>query len=214
MSQTVLTRIKARRLVAVVRLANLDCAVDLTKALLLGGVDVVEFTLTSPGVLKAITVMGAEMGDQCLIGAGSVTTPSQVDAVADAGAAFAVSPVTNEAMVSRCKDRNLPTMIGAYTPTEIQRAWDMGAAIVKLFPARNLGPSYVKDVLAPLPHLQIMPTGSINKDNAADYVRSGAVAVGVGGSLIDQQCVINGDWDTITRRAQSLVDAIVDLRTS
>jgi len=206
--QTTLTRIKSAGVVAVVRLDDLTHAHDLVRALLDGGVEVVEFTLTNPQAVQVIESVRSAFGTACVVGAGSVVDASSVDAVQAAGAAFVVSPVTSQMVMERCQKHDLPVMPGAYTPTEIQSAWEMGAAAVKVFPARGLGAAYIKDVLAPLPHLRLMPTGGINAGNIGDYIRAGAFAVGVGGNLVDKKTINAGDWPIISGRARELVDAV------
>lgn len=208
MTEAILQRIKACGVIAVVRLNDLSNAAELSRALIAGGVSIIEFTLTNPNAARAITDARAAVGDAGVFGAGSVTTVGQVREVAKAGATFVVSPVSNSAVIEACRAEGLPVMPGAYTPTEIQAAWEQGAAAVKVFPARGLGADYIRDVKAPLPHLRLVPTGGITADNAEAYIRAGAMAVGVGGSLVSQQAVAAADWQAITERAQALVSAV------
>jgi 2-dehydro-3-deoxyphosphogluconate aldolase / (4S)-4-hydroxy-2-oxoglutarate aldolase len=213
MPHPVYQRIKQCGIIAVIRLDNLSAAVPLSQALVAGGVTIIEFTLTSPNAPAAIAEVKDILGDQCVVGAGSVITVEQVDEVRSAGAAFVVSPVKSQPVVEHCLAHSLPVMPGAYTPSEIQTAWEMGATAVKVFPARDLGPRYIKDVLAPLPHLQLIPTGGINASNAAAYIRAGVAAIGVGGSLVDGASIAAEDWDTIQARARALVEAVGEART-
>lgn len=208
MKTRVLEQIEVCRVVAVVRLDDLSRAVDLAQALLAGGIRIIEFTLTNPDAVKAIAAVNNALDGQCLVGAGSVIDTDGVDAVNAAGAAFVVSPVMLPTVIERCHAHGLPVMPGAYTPTEIQTAWLLGASAVKVFPARDLGANYIRDVLAPMPHLRLMPTGGINAQNAGDYIRAGALAVGVGGRLVDAELIAAANWDAITQRAAELITAV------
>ena len=135
-------------------------------------------------------------------------TVDQVRAVADAGAQFVVSPVSKQDVIAACLERNLPAMPGAFTPTEIQQAWEWGASVVKVFPANHLGKRYIKDVKAPLPHLRLMPTGGINSDNLCEFLDLGAFAVGVGSSLINNDAVADRDWNRLRKNAQRYVQQL------
>lgn len=214
MLDTSLKHIEQSRVVAIVRLDDLSGAVDLAQALLDGGINVIEFTLTSPDAPAAIEAVRATLADDCLVGAGSVITSEQVDMVVNAGAQFVVSPVTSPAVIEQCHHHQIPVMPGSYTPTEIQAAWELNVAAVKVFPARQVGPSYIKDVLAPLPHLRLLPTGGITPQNAGYYLRAGAFAVGIGSSLLDKKAIAAGDWATIRERAQQMMVAIQDIHDS
>lgn len=207
-----LARIEACGVVAVVRLDDLVDAVPLAYALVDGGIEIIEFTLTNPRAIDAIKTVKAALGTRCLVGAGSVVTAEQVEMVGDAGAAFVVSPVCSQVVIMTSRSLGMLVIPGAYTPTEIQYAWELGASVVKVFPARSLTPHYIKDVLAPLPHLRLMPTGGIDLANAEDYIGAGAFAIGVGGSLIDKDCVASRDWATLSKRAHAFVEVIHDAR--
>lgn len=211
-SNDILHRIEQCGVVAVIRLDSLDQAVPLAKALIAGGVTVIEFTMTNPAAVQAIAAVRSACGDACLVGAGSVINAEMVNAVHGAGTAFVVSPTTSAPVIERSQHHNLPVMPGAYTPTEIQHAWELGADVVKVFPARGLGPKYIKDVLAPLPHLRLMPTGGISAENIGSYIKAGVIAAGVGGALVDATSVHTQDWDTITARAQALTQAVQQAR--
>lgn len=203
----VIEQVGKEKIIAIVRLDNLSSAVNLSQALVAGGVTIIEFTLTNPDALQAIADVRDALGDKALIGAGSIITPRQVAEVAQSGAQFIVSPVTKSDVIDACHEYQLPTMPGAYTPTEIQSAWEMNVAAVKVFPARNLGASYIKDVLAPLPHLRLIPTGGISVNNIADFVKAGVFAVGIGGALCDKVAISKRDWHRISTSAEELVKA-------
>lgn len=194
----ILDKISKHKIVGIVRLDDLSIATDLARALVAGGVNVIEFTLTNPDAVTTITTVRDALGDDAVIGAGSVISVQQVKACADAGAQFIVSPVTKPDVIKSCVDLDLPTMPGALTPTEIQLAWESGADVVKVFPINNMGDKYIKDVLAPLPHLRLMPTGGVNLNNVKHYLDLGAFAVGIGSSLIDPLAIKNHDWEMMT----------------
>jgi len=197
----VLDNMEKHRIVAIVRLDDLSTARHITEALVEGGIRAIEFTLTNPDAVPTIAAMRKSVDERVAIGAGSVTTPEQVRAVADAGAQFVVSPVSKRDVIAACLERELPAMPGAFTPTEIQQAWEWGASVVKVFPANHLGMRYIKDVKAPLPHLRLMPTGGVTVDNIREFLDIGAVAVGVGSSLINNDAVADRDWKRLRENA-------------
>ncbi len=195
---SVLDKIAKHKVVGIVRLDDLSIAVDLAYALVAGGVHVIEFTLTNPDAVATITTVRDALGDDAVIGAGSVISVEQVQAVADAGGEFIVSPVTKADVITKCVDLKIPTMPGALTPSEIQLAWELGADVVKVFPINHMNDTYLKDVLAPLPHLRLMPTGRVSLNNMKHYLDAGAFAVGIGSSLIDPTAIANRDWAMMT----------------
>jgi len=205
---TILDKISKHKVVAIVRLDDLSTAVDLTRALIAGGIRIIEFTLTNPEAVATIGTVREAVGDEAVIGAGSVISVEQVKAVADAGGQFIVSPITKPDVISTCVDLKIPTMPGALTPSEIQQAWELGADVVKVFPINNMGETYLKDVLAPLPHLRLMPTGGVSLDNMAHYFKLGAFSVGIGSSLIDPVAVKNHDWAKMTDIAKQYSSAV------
>jgi 2-dehydro-3-deoxyphosphogluconate aldolase/(4S)-4-hydroxy-2-oxoglutarate aldolase len=211
-SERILNIINANPLVVIVRLADLSAAVLLTQALLAGGVTVLEFTLTNPAALAAIcevkAALPAFVEGRAVIGAGTVLDPAAARASVEAGAQFIVSPHTNLETIAVCRKLGVPCMPGALTPTEIVTAWNAGASAVKVFPARAFGPAYIKDVLAPLPQLKLMPTGGVDLDNIGQFFKNGAFAVGLGSNLVDERLVAAEDWVALTARASSYVQAV------
>jgi 2-dehydro-3-deoxyphosphogluconate aldolase/(4S)-4-hydroxy-2-oxoglutarate aldolase len=205
---TVINAILETRIVAIVRLERYDRAIEITRALLAGGISVVEFTLTGAGAYDAIAATRAALGDTAHIGVGTVLNVEAATASIDAGAQFVVTPTTSPAVIRACVARGTPILSGALTPTEALSAHEAGASMVKLFPARLGGPQYLRDILAPLPFLQIVPTGGVGAENARAYIDAGAVAVGIGGSLITAQAVAQQDWGRITAGARAVVEAI------
>jgi 2-dehydro-3-deoxyphosphogluconate aldolase/(4S)-4-hydroxy-2-oxoglutarate aldolase len=205
---TIIDAILETRIIAIVRLERYDRAVEITRALLAGGISVVEFTLTGGGAYDAIAATRAALGDAAQIGVGTVLNVEAATASIDAGAQFVVTPTTSPAVIRACVARGTPILSGALTPTEALMAHEAGADMVKLFPARFGGPQYLRDMLAPLPFLRIVPTGGVSAENARAYIDAGAVAVGIGGSLITAQAVAQADWARITAGARSVVEAI------
>lgn len=210
-AQHTLDLIARTRLVAVIRLPDLSIAEPLTRALLDGGIKALEFTMTNRDSIDVIADLSRTLPDfangEAVIGAGTVTNSADATACINAGAQFIVSPTTKFPVIDTCKAAGVPIMPGAFTPTEIEAAWDAGASVVKVFPATTLGPAYFKNVLAPLPHIKLMPTGGVNQDNMGDYFKNGAVAVGVGGNLLDKAAIAKGDWDIIKATAETYIQA-------
>jgi 2-dehydro-3-deoxyphosphogluconate aldolase/(4S)-4-hydroxy-2-oxoglutarate aldolase len=198
--------------IAVVRLDDLSKAVPLTEALVAGGVRAVEFTFTNPAAAEAIAAASAMLGSRALIGAGSVLDAETARVAILAGARFVVTPTVSQSTIELCNRYGVATTIGALTPTEILTAWQAGATFVKVFPANLGGPRYLRDVLGPLPQLKLIPTGGVDVDNAGEFIRAGAVAVALGSNLVDGRSVATEDWETITARAQAIVDAVARAR--
>src|SRR5215217_4015387 len=198
--------------IAVVRLDDLSKAVPLTEALVAGGVRAVEFTFTNPAAGEAIAAASAALGARALIGAGSVLDAETARVAILAGAGFVVTPAVSTATIEICNRYGVATTIGALTPTEILTAWQAGATYVKVFPASLGGPRYLRDVLGPLPQLKLIPTGGVDVDNAGEFIRAGAAAIALGSNLVDNRSVATEDWETITARAQAIVDAVARAR--
>ena len=202
--------------VPVVRLPDLAGAVELAQALLDGGVTAFELTMTSPGALDALTLLrervpAFERGE-AVLGMGSVLDRKMAAEAIARGAQFVVAPTLDLPTVTYCAGLGVPVMPGAFTPTEVQTAWRAGAAVVKVFPATKLGPGYFQDILAPLPHLKLMPTGGVDLENAGGFVLAGAVAVGVGSALVRRDWVADGNWQAITEQARRFVAAVGEAR--
>jgi 2-dehydro-3-deoxyphosphogluconate aldolase/(4S)-4-hydroxy-2-oxoglutarate aldolase len=198
-------RIEREGIVAVVRLASATALPRLAEALAAGGVRAIEVTMTVPGAIESIRHLATFTADDILLGAGTVLDRETARRAIDAGARFVVAPVFRPAVITACHAADVAAIPGCYTPTEILNAWDAGADIVKVFPASVLGPSFLKDVHAPLPQVKLMPTGGVSIDNAGEWLRAGAVAVGVGSALVDPRLVDAGDLAAITARAGRIV---------
>jgi 2-dehydro-3-deoxyphosphogluconate aldolase/(4S)-4-hydroxy-2-oxoglutarate aldolase len=199
------------RLVAIVRLDDLSASERIAEVLLEAGVRAMEFTLTnseSPKVVRAIREKNeAVRAGKALIGLGSVRSLEEVKIAIDCGAQFVVSPITSVPIIDYCKQNKTIVCPGAYTPTEIAMGWDAGADMIKVFPARSLGPNYIRDVLAPMPYLKLMPTGGVDLSNIDAYFKAGAVAVGIGSQLLDPLALRTGDWDKVRDMAKKYVVA-------
>ena len=208
----VTAHIEALGIVAVIRLkdpARLQATVD---AMAEGGVRALEVTMTVPGAVELIRALARALPSGFLLGAGTVTDAATARAVIDAGASFVVGPVFRPEVIAACHDRDVPVMPGCFSPTEILAAHESGADIVKLFPATMLGPQFVKDVRAPLPQVKLMPTGGVTLDNAGDWIRAGAVAVGLGSALLDAAAIDGGRYDVITANARRVVANVATAR--
>jgi 2-dehydro-3-deoxyphosphogluconate aldolase/(4S)-4-hydroxy-2-oxoglutarate aldolase len=210
--QQVMDTIERGGVLPVVRLPSLERAATLAQTLLEAGVTAFEVTLTSPGALEALQSVRAgqpafEAG-RAVIGAGSVVSPDQAAAAIDCGAQFIVTPVMQPRTIAACVDRRIPIIPGALTPTEIQAAWEAGASAVKVFPAHLFGPTYLKDLLAPLPHLKLVPTGGVTLENAGEFIRRGAAALGIGSSLVSPRLVDAEEWERLAANARAFLDAV------
>jgi 2-dehydro-3-deoxyphosphogluconate aldolase/(4S)-4-hydroxy-2-oxoglutarate aldolase len=209
--EQVLHVIGTGRIIAIVRLADLRHAVSLSRALLEGGITALEFTLTNPQALDAVRQVKAAfpalVEGQAVIGAGTVRDAEAAHAAVEAGAQFIVSPHSDLDTIRACQEHGVAAVPGALTPTEIVTAWEAGASAVKVFPARPFGPTYVKDVLAPLPELKLVPTGGVDLENTGAYIEHGAFALGIGSNLVEERLVAAGAWQTLTDRAREYVQA-------
>jgi 2-dehydro-3-deoxyphosphogluconate aldolase/(4S)-4-hydroxy-2-oxoglutarate aldolase len=212
----VLEAIRASGVVAVVRVDSADEALGAVRALLRGGVVALEVTFTVPDAASVIARVARENAagnfetpdGALLLGAGTVTSAEQANAAIDAGARYLVSPCVVPEVIATAKERGVAMLPGALTPTEVFNAYQMGGDIIKVFPATRMGPSYIKDLKAPLPHIPLLPTGGVDASNAGEWIKAGAVALGVGGKLVDRAVIKAGDWDTLTARAKELVAAV------
>ena len=173
-----------------------------------GGVRAIEVTMTVPGAVQIIAALAKSLPPDVILGAGTVIDPKTAHAVIDAGARFIVSPVFRREVVEICLDRGVVSAPGCFSPTEILDAHEMGADVVKVFPATALGPQYLKDIRAPMPQLKLMPTGGVSLDNAGDWIRAGAVAVGVGSSLLDARAIDEDRLEVIAGNARRIVASV------
>lgn len=205
---TTVERVIEQKIVAIVRLDNYATAVEVAHALVAGGISVLEYTLTGKGAIEAIEKVRAALGDKVCVGVGSVLKPEEANAAIDSGAQFVVTPAFRPLVISACLNRRIPILCGGFTPTELLQAYEAGSELGKLFPATLGGPRYLKDVLAPMPFLKLVPTGGISPDNAREYLAAGAVALGMGGNLISKKAVASGAFGEITAAAKATVASI------
>jgi len=180
---TFLQQLKEIGVVAVIRAASADAALAASHALVRGGVTGIEITFSTPNAADAIARARRELSG-ALVGAGTVLEIADLEAACDAGANFLVSPHTDAALIARAVQRGVPFLAGALTPTEVVSAFRAGAACVKLFPGSAVGPSYLKALRGPLPHIPLMPTGGVDEHNLGEWIAAGAIAVGMGGNLV------------------------------
>lgn len=206
--EQVIRTIEATGVVAVIRLADASVLQDVVAALLAGGVKAIEITMTVPNAVALIERIAASSTSDCMVGAGTVIDSETAERVIAAGAEFVVGPVFDRGVVETCRGHDTAVVPGCFSPTEILAAWNAGADVVKVFPATALGPGYVKDVRAPLPQLRLMPTGGVSVENAADWIRAGAFAIGVGTALVNPAAVTARKFDAITARARQFVAAV------
>ncbi|MCD6284755.1 MAG: bifunctional 4-hydroxy-2-oxoglutarate aldolase/2-dehydro-3-deoxy-phosphogluconate aldolase [Anaerolineae bacterium] len=177
-----------------------------------GGVRVIEVTMTTPGALAVIEEATRRYGEEVLFGAGSVLDAETARAAILAGAGFVVAPTLKVEVVALCNRYSIPVMPGIMTPTEALTAWEAGADMVKLFPASFGGPAMIKAIRAPLPQLEIVPVGGVSLDNAAEFIRKGAAALGVGSSLVNQKLLDAGDMAELQGRAAAFIAAVKEGR--
>jgi 2-dehydro-3-deoxyphosphogluconate aldolase/(4S)-4-hydroxy-2-oxoglutarate aldolase len=210
----ILHLLKETGVVAVIRADQADDLVDVGRALREGGVKFIEITMTVPGALAVIEkATSALQGDDVYIGAGTVLDAETARQAILAGANYVVSPVFRPGMVAMCKRYSVAVMPGALTPTEVLNAWDAGADIVKIFPAGVGGPQFFKDLKGPFPHIEIMPTGAVNRKTCPEFIQAGACAVGVGGELVGKPLIAARDFAAITRNARDFVALVAQARS-
>ncbi|MCG6928037.1 MAG: bifunctional 4-hydroxy-2-oxoglutarate aldolase/2-dehydro-3-deoxy-phosphogluconate aldolase [Acidobacteria bacterium] len=208
----VLERIRSVGLVPVIRAQSPDEAAQAADAIQAGGVTVLEITMTVPGAVEVIREVAGRGGD-AVVGAGTVLDPDAARECMDAGARFIVSPSLNLDTIALCNEAGVAVLPGALTPTEVVTAWRAGADMVKVFPAGAVGgPSYIKALKAPLPQIDLVPTGGVNLKTAGDFIRNGASALGVGADLVDVTALRRGEAATITERAREYVRVVREAR--
>ncbi len=208
MKEATIEAITTSRVVAVVRFERYDEPVRMARALLAGGIRVIEFTFTGENAAEAVAAVRRELGDEVCAGAGTVLHPDQAEDAVAAGAQFLVTPAVRPAVMAVCQKHHIAGVCGALTPTEALAAHEAGADLIKIFPARLGGPAHIRDLLGPFSWLRLIPTGGISAENARAYLDAGAVAVGAGGNLVPPAALARGDWDQITAAARAYVDAI------
>jgi 2-dehydro-3-deoxyphosphogluconate aldolase/(4S)-4-hydroxy-2-oxoglutarate aldolase len=209
----VMERIREIGLVPVVRAASADEAFAAVEAIRAGGIPILEITLTVPGAVGIIRELTKRLGDEALIGAGTVLDAETAHDCIDAGAKFIVSPALDLPTIALCRRLSVPVFAGALTPTEILTAWKAGASVVKVFPANAVGgATYLKSIKAPLPQIELLPTGGVNLKTVVEFIHAGAFALGVGADLVDLAALRRGEAAAITEKARQYVAAVAAAR--
>ena len=210
--ETLVDAVIACGAIAVVRLPDAKGVLRAIEAIRAGGIRAIELTMTTPGALGILAEVRRAFGDDVLAGMGSVLDAESARRAIEAGARYLVSPVFRAAVLEAAHRLDVPAMPAGFTPTEILDAHEAGADVVKVTPAEVLGPAFIKGVLAPMPFLRLMPTGGVTPDNVGDWLRAGAVAVGVGSALVDPKLVAAGDFAALTERARRMVAGVAAAR--
>lgn len=205
-------RARETGVVAIVRGADPDAAVDVVSALVAGGVRAVEVIADTPGIEDVLADVVASVPPDVSAGAGTVLDSETAGAVVRAGASFVVTPTFDRETLSVCSRHGVPVIAGVATPTEAMAAREAGAAMVKLFPAATAGPATVRSFLAALPDVPVVPTGGVGLGNASEYLAAGATALGVGSALVPDDALGAGDYDRVRRNAERLLATVADAR--
>jgi 2-dehydro-3-deoxyphosphogluconate aldolase / (4S)-4-hydroxy-2-oxoglutarate aldolase len=195
--------------VPVVRAATADQALKAIEAMYKGGIRAAEVTMTVPGAIRVLEKVADEFGDRIVLGAGTVLDPETARACMLAGAEFFVTPNLRLSTIEMCKRYSKVICPGALTPTEVVTAWESGADVIKIFPADSVGgPKYIKALKAPLPHIEMIPTGGVSVETAGAFLKAGACAVAVGGELVNAKLLQEGKYDAIEQRARDILAAV------
>jgi len=209
--EAVLAKIKAEKVIALIRADNPDGLLDCAKALADGGLTSIELTMTTPGAIRMLEKATAELPD-FLFGLGTVLDAETARAGILAGAKFIVTPALRPEVITLCRRYSIPVFSGAFTPTEIVQAWEAGADAAKVFPAEFFGPAYIKSVKAPLPQIELVPTGGVTPETVGEYIRVGAFATAAGSSLVEAKALKEKNWAAITARAKAFVAAVAAVK--
>jgi len=203
-------RITDSKVIAILRCENGDQLLHVAEALHAGGIDAIEITFTVPNALQIIETVSDQLGDKILLGAGTVLDAETARSAMLAGAEFFVSPGISRPMIEMCRRYDKLVFPGAFTPTEIMSAWEMGCDAIKIFPSDVAGPKHLKALKGPFPQIPMVPTGGISISNIKQFFDAGAIAVGTGGSLAPKSAIESGDFDLIRKNAESFVNALAD----
>ncbi len=198
--------------VAVLRIPDPAKVMPVFDALKDGGVKCIEITMSTPHAIEVIAELSKTVPEDIALGVGTVLDPETARAAILAGAEFVVAPTTNFDVIRMCQRYDKVVMPGAFTPTEILAAWEAGADVVKVFPGSIGGPEYLKAIKGPLPQIALLPTGGVSVENAAEFIEAGAIAVGIGGKLIDKQAMAEGKFEIIREKARKLVTSIAAVK--
>ena len=212
MSTETFDAIRESGVVAVMRGVEPETLVEIGEALLAGGVTAIEVTADNAGAAEMIRTLDAELGEEAVVGAGTVLDGETAQSMIAAGAEFVVSPSLHTDVIETCNRYGALVAPGVMTPTEAIDAYEQGADVVKIFPAKTVGPDHVAAMKGPLSQVPMLPTGGVSADNAADFIEAGAVAVGAGSALVPSEAVESEDYAEITRRAEAMTDAVAAAR--
>jgi 2-dehydro-3-deoxyphosphogluconate aldolase/(4S)-4-hydroxy-2-oxoglutarate aldolase len=204
----ILDEIFKRKAVAVLRVKEEDKLKKVIQAIADGGVSVAEITMTVPNAIQLIEKMSKELDENIIIGVGSVLNKQTAEDAIKAGAKYIVSPILKKEIIEMAQKYDVPVMPGCFTPTEIYSAFEMGADIAKVFPADVVGMPFFKAILAPMPHLKLMPTGGVSLTNAGDWLKVGACAVGIGSALLDAKAIKEENYLMLTENANIIMKSI------
>jgi 2-dehydro-3-deoxyphosphogluconate aldolase/(4S)-4-hydroxy-2-oxoglutarate aldolase len=211
MSRTkILEEILKRKAVAVLRVKEENKLQNVIEAIYAGGVSVAEITMTVPNAIQLIEKMSEKLDKNIIIGVGSVLNTKTAEDAIKAGAKYVVSPIFKKEIIETAHKYNIPAMPGCFTPTEIQTAFEYGANIIKVFPADIVGMEFFKAILAPMPHLKLMPTGGVSLTNAGEWLKAGACAVGIGSALLDKKAIRENNYSKLTENAKLIMKSISD----
>jgi 2-dehydro-3-deoxyphosphogluconate aldolase/(4S)-4-hydroxy-2-oxoglutarate aldolase len=210
--RAVVEAIEACGVVGIIRMKDPAKLPGVVQALADGGVRTLEITMTVPGAVDLIRQTAASLPPGFLLGAGTVVDVETTHRVIEAGATFIVSPVFRPEMIAAAHEHDVPILPGCFSPTEILAAWDAGADMIKVFPATALGPAYLRDIHGPLPQIKLVPTGGVSIENAGDWIRAGAAAVGAGSALLDTAALAAGDYQKLTDNARRIVANVTAAR--
>jgi len=208
--EKIISEILNRKAVAVLRVKEAEKLKKVIEAINEGGISVAEITMTVPNAIKLIEKMSMELDSNIIIGVGSVLNSSIAEEAIKAGAKYVVSPIFKKEIVDMAHKYDVPAMLGCFSPTEIQTAYEAGTDVVKVFPADVLGIAFFKDILAPMPHLKLMPTGGVSLTNAGEWLKAGACAVGIGSALLDKEAIKCGNYVKLTENAKIIMKSIND----
>lgn len=196
-------------LIPIVRTSATDDAVRAVEAIIASGIGIVEITMTVPNALRVVEQVTKRFGDEVLVGSGTILDAENCASAIAAGTDFIVTPTFDPHVIETAQKHNKPCLSGALTPTEVLATWRAGADLVKVFPCGPAGgPKYIKALKGPFPQIELIPTGGINLDNAAEFIRAGATAVAVGGELVDLKALRAGNLDAITATAKKFMEAV------
>jgi 2-dehydro-3-deoxyphosphogluconate aldolase/(4S)-4-hydroxy-2-oxoglutarate aldolase len=209
-----LAEIERVGVIAIIRADSPDSMTDVCRALVDGGVTACEITMTVPGAIDAIATTSKSLGDECLVGVGTVLDPDTARLAIEAGAEFVVSPVLKPAVIEMAHRFDKVAIPGALSPTEVVAAWQGGADVVKVFPANHFGPRYFRDLHGPLPDVRLTPTGGVDLETTPAWIEAGAVAVGVGSALVRRDLVVAAAWSELSDVAAQYVAAVASARAS